>query len=844
MPHWYEKLIKKKELKETGVYIGDIHNKDGHHRLFICLLRGMLVFFACYGTVVGVIEAFSLPYNMPLVTVFFFFISMLVALLYWRKLLFYPGYILILIVFTSYLVKYYLYANSGYQAIINQIYSEYSDYFKLLSVREAQEFFSNRYVTVTIAMCFIGTFLALLLNVTISGYMNLLETILITFPFLEIAFFIELKPPVYCIILLLSVYFCVGIQQAMGTFRMQVKGKNSPEFIRFKRKKETKHIYQSSASGTLKIYLFSLAVSLILGLCFIPTYYANKTESAPNALRAEADNLVKIFVQNGFTGLFDRYDSTGGLNHGHLGGVSNVRPDFETDIKVTFAPYTYDTVYLKSFTGNYYQANTWYSHTYTEERVFLSGNDIQTFDHLYMPTSEAKGKMTVENVDLVYSLPLLPYYSVTEQETIPLGESLTVSYSPHVGTEYPKMYDELPEAYDTYIHEKCLYVPETIRAELADYCIEAEFTGIATSTFTEPAPGTVTESYDPVTGELISNASFEEINAYRLALANEVYAHFIKDFSYTMAPGSTPYNKDYVEYFLTTQKRGFCAHFASSAVMLLRTMGVPARYVEGYCIPATLIADDAKPVAGESTADWYSGPSELSEQGVISLEVNDSYAHAWIEIYLEGYGFVPFEVTPADFGNENEGLSDLAELFSGLFSFEFNLETDLEDVVAQPPELPDEEPLFPRLSLSAKALLVPLCIFFGVLAGILLMFFIIRLILISYKRNKWLKEGNYKELVYEKYEILNKKIQKQILSKRNHTINENPLPDELCKLLSSHLSGDKIAKKATSFPEVNYERFAALLNKALYSSKGITPEEYKEILNMFKDLTKQLSFTE
>ena len=197
MPQWFEKRLRKKELEENSFYISDIHNTAGHPRFLICLMRGILVFLASYATIIGVMDAFSLPFNRPAVIAFLFFISMTVALLYFRKILFYSGYILILIIFVRQLIYYYLYANSGYQAIVNVIYEQYSDYFKLSTLRQAQEFYTSRYETVTIALFFIGTFLALLLNVTISGYMNTPETVLITFPFLEIAFYIDKKPPLH-----------------------------------------------------------------------------------------------------------------------------------------------------------------------------------------------------------------------------------------------------------------------------------------------------------------------------------------------------------------------------------------------------------------------------------------------------------------------------------------------------------------------------------------------------------------------------------------------------------------------------------------------------------------------
>ena len=54
--------------------------------------------------------------------------------------------------------------------------------------------------------------------------------------------------------------------------------------------------------------------------------------------------------------------------------------------------------------------------------------------------------------------------------------------------------------------------------------------------------------------------------------------------SYTLSPGRLPKGKDFVEYFLYENKLGYCAHYASAGALMLRTMGYPARYVEGYAI--------------------------------------------------------------------------------------------------------------------------------------------------------------------------------------------------------------------------------------------------------------------
>ena len=75
-----------------------------------------------------------------------------------------------------------------------------------------------------------------------------------------------------------------------------------------------------------------------------------------------------------------------------------------------------------------------------------------------------------------------------------------------------------------------------------------------------------------------------------------------------------------MEFFLLESRQGYCVHFATAATALLRAMGIPARYAEGYAVPA-------------------------GEEGWV--DVPDFNAHAWVEVYFGGAGWIPFEVTPA-----------------------------------------------------------------------------------------------------------------------------------------------------------------------------------------------------
>ena len=84
--------------------------------------------------------------------------------------------------------------------------------------------------------------------------------------------------------------------------------------------------------------------------------------------------------------------------------------------------------------------------------------------------------------------------------------------------------------------------------------------------------------------------------------------------------------EDFVAQFLE-EGRGYCVHFATAGALLLRMNGIPARYVSGYV---------------------FQGADEDA------VYVKDGDAHAWVEIYLDGYGWYPVEMTPGYRGMGDE----------------------------------------------------------------------------------------------------------------------------------------------------------------------------------------------
>ena len=126
--------------------------------------------------------------------------------------------------------------------------------------------------------------------------------------------------------------------------------------------------------------------------------------------------------------------------------------------------------------------------------------------------------------------------------------------------------------------------------------------------------------------------------------------------------------------FLRTYKSGVCQHYATAATMLYRSLGIPARYTVGYTSYA---------VAGQN------------------VEVTSNQAHAWVEVYIDGIGWMQVEVTGSDSGFDGPGVPDDGEDFD-----EF-----LGDIVVKPKKqikVYDSTPLYAKNEIIESGLLAEL----------------------------------------------------------------------------------------------------------------------------------------
>jgi transglutaminase-like putative cysteine protease len=108
-------------------------------------------------------------------------------------------------------------------------------------------------------------------------------------------------------------------------------------------------------------------------------------------------------------------------------------------------------------------------------------------------------------------------------------------------------------------------------------------------------------------------------NPFDVVMALTTYLQ--QNYTYTLDLPPVPSGRDPVDWFLFDVKTGYCEQFATAETMMLRQLGIPARLATGY-----------------ATGDYDS----VLNQAV----VRERDAHAWVEVWFEGHGWVPVDPTP------------------------------------------------------------------------------------------------------------------------------------------------------------------------------------------------------
>ena len=251
-------------------------------------------------------------------------------------------------------------------------------------------------------------------------------------------------------------------------------------------------------------------------------------------------------------------------------------------------------IYLRACSYGNYDGNDWTNApTYMGISPFTYATDALA--------RNGKQPTTVKVTPLFSGLPLsMPYYYVG-------GDYVYTSDSNDVGVGE----DEVTEANVTYTYN---YIPYTYKTS-AIYQTGMTVEEMAYYSF-------VLNNYlgvDEETKVALQHIAAENgISASDPEVIEKVVSYIQNAAVYNMKFKPFPSGVNNVIYFLTEAKEGICQHYAASATLMFRSLGIPARYVTGFM---------AEALAGEE------------------VTVTAKQCHAWVEVYIEGFGWIQLEVT-------------------------------------------------------------------------------------------------------------------------------------------------------------------------------------------------------
>jgi len=571
----------------------------------------------------------------------------------------------------------------GFQYVYNVVYktsyhTEIS-YYKFLKPSQENE-------CITLLFIFTIWLLALVIYFFTINKPNPFLPLLATFPIIEVGLYNGIEIPVFWGVMTVAYWLSLLSMSAIDTGEV-TKGKGG--FVRkgnlFFPKRQMK-LKVTEKCGMLVIISILIITAVTSAVIKITDY---KRSDSINKKRTEIRDAVSSFSMENFAESVSKLTSAFGFTFNYedhsLGNNDRLKFKNVTDLTVNFDKPVSSAVYIKDYTGSVYGENKWddldqsvYSDKlfddfkkygiypqdfsyifnkfmfppdyYTQfaetsmkitskvsaRKIFSpygaenDGSFTYQYDRSYSCKKEGENRFSYSfinpNARLVaisMGEPIRNYY-YANNVTDAVGREKLLSYCLENGVfEYDDFFTldyEIPDLTSEYIYSHgSTLVAELLQKRYRDFVYENYLQLPENSNMDE-----IREAYADCL-----NAVYSEKPAVNAVTKLNTIRNRICDTSeYTLSPGKTPSNRDFVNYFLLENHKGYCIHYATAGVVLARMAGIPARYATGYVIVSSDFSDENK-----------------NPDGSYTIDVKDNRSHAWAEVYLDGYGWVPFEFT-------------------------------------------------------------------------------------------------------------------------------------------------------------------------------------------------------
>ena len=499
---------------------------------------------------------------------------------------------------------------------------------ELLSYSKASQSFSNVYCA-TILFCYIGVMLVAIISITFYRRRNVGVYLLCTIPFVllpltigNVGYYNHIIP--YIIV--------TGAAFATGHFRDESK----------------EQIVRQKVSIIVACILG--VISVIAFLICPPSRYSEQEEKITNIKKSiiqmaswDSGDMVSWFQSN---------FSSDAINYGKVGDIPELKYTGKKllEISTTQKPGS-EGIYLKSFVGDCYKDGTWSSlkdiAAYRNDLSKLKQNQVspETLSakiigavtnsqgpYLRMDWDPDLSPFVIEDVIHIKNIAfgrgtnVVPYYNEGGVETWEDGK-LDLQESLEYNITYYPAYLKNPETMQNDVKEELL--PELVDVDPKYKDLQNQIA--KTKEFVNKYYRNIPVNWDKnVLSDFTQKAAIEETSHGDEPMSLTQKVNFVQKYlkqntKYTLAPGATPSGVDPIDYFLNKNKKGYCIYYATAATLMLRSWGVPCRYVEGVQVEESKFENN---------------------DGKYNAKVVDRDAHAWVEVYYEDVGFVPFEVTP------------------------------------------------------------------------------------------------------------------------------------------------------------------------------------------------------
>lgn len=280
------------------------------------------------------------------------------------------------------------------------------------------------------------------------------------------------------------------------------------------------------------------------------------------------------------------------------------------------------TRYLKGDVFENYTAGGWLKSPDVQAILLPTLLDSLQIDEADIDQYYVTEPIEIQLIDVTTDVLFTSAYDVN---TIRIPSETPYFFDPNRGTF--STYDKLTEGF-AYGFESVTprYGYETLKKLINDNADQALPESLAPETLLVP------DGFDRV--RTLTLEITQDLEApYDKALAIEAYLK--ENYTYTEEPLPVPEAGDPVEHFLFTSLEGFCQQFSSSMIIMLRSIGIPARYVTGYYVEPLNMKD-------------FDMPESLKDEFLVDgyQTVYDDNYHAWVEAYFPEVGWIIMDPTP------------------------------------------------------------------------------------------------------------------------------------------------------------------------------------------------------